>query len=178
MLNRIIGILTLKAPVYREVAEDQNATGQAAIIVIIMSLFSGILGGVIFGAVGSSLPPGTVPAGSPIGFAIRTIISNIISWLIGGWVFAFVSTTFFGGRTNTGEMLRVFGFTQIFRILSIIPCLGDLIGLILSVIGAVIGIREASEFDTTKAILTGVVGLIILIIVGAVIGLIFGLVGL
>ncbi len=48
----------------------------------------------------------------------------------------------------------------------------------MSVIGAIIGIREASEFDTTKAILTGVVGFIVLLIVGGIIGLILGAVGL
>jgi hypothetical protein len=178
MLDRIMGVITLKPTTYRQIADDQNATGQAAIIVIVVAVITAIVGGVLLSAVGPSLPPGTVPVGSPVGFAIRSIISAIISWLVGAWVFAFVSTTFFGGRTNTGEMLRVFGFTQVFQLLGIIPCLGAIVGLILSVIGAIIGIREASEFDTTKAVLTGIVGLIILIIVGVVIGLILSPLGL
>ncbi len=178
MLDRIMGVITLKPATYREIADDQNATGQAAIIVVVMALISGIVGAAVLAAVGSSLPAGTASAGSPVGFAIRGIINTIIYWLVGSWVFAFVSTTFFGGKTNTSEMLRVFGFTQVFQILGIVPCLGAIVGLILSVIGGIIGIREASEFDTTKAILTGVVGFIVLLIVGAIIGVILGAVGL
>lgn len=179
MLDRIIGVVTLKPSTYREIADDQNATGQAAIIVVVMALFSGIVGAIVLGAASSFLPPEAAgQAGSPIGTAIRTIINQIISWFIGGWVIAFVSKTFFGGKTNTGEMLRVFGFTQVFGVLGIIPCLGTIAALVLSLVAAVIGIREASEFDNTKAILTGVVAFVILLIVGSVLGLLFGLVGL
>ena len=176
MLDRLMGVITLKPAVYREIAEDKNATGTAAIIVVVMALFSGIVGAIVLSAMSSSLPPGT-QIGSPIGSAIRTIIIAILSWLIGGWVIAFVSKTFFGGKTDTGEMLRVFGFTQIFQVIAIVPCIGTIIALVLSLIGAVIGIREASEFDTTKAILTGIVAFVILLIVGAILGVILAFLG-
>jgi hypothetical protein len=176
-MDRIIGVLTLKAPVYKEIAEDKNATMTAAIIVVVMAIITGVLGAVVLGVVGSGLPAGT-PGTNPVVFAIKTIIQAIISWLIGGWVIAFVSKTFFGGKTDTMEMLRVFGYTQIFQIIGIVPCLGTIVALVLSLIAAVIGIREASEFDTTKAILTGIVAFIVLLIVGVVLGLLLGLVGL
>lgn len=179
MLDRIMGVVTLKPPTYREIADDQSATGQAAIIVVVMAFFSAIVGAIILIAVGSMLPPEAMrQAGSPVGTAIRTIINSIISWLIGSWVIAFVSKTFFGGKTNTGEMLRVFGYTQVFGILNVIPCLGNIAALVLSLVAAVIGIREASEFDNTKAILTGVVAFVILLIVGGILGMLFALVGL
>lgn len=178
-MDRIMGVLTLKAPVYRQIADDQNATTTAGIIVVVVALLQGILGAAIIGALGAQLPqaPGLAASLNPITFAIRTIISAILGWLIVSWVFAFVSKTFFGGKTNTGEMLRVFGYTQVFAIIGIIPCLG-IIGWILSIIGAIIGIREASEFDTTKAILTGIIGFVVLIIVGAIIGIVLAAVGL
>lgn len=178
-MDRIMGVLTLKAPTYRQIADDPNATTPAAIIVVVVALLQGILGAVVLQSLGSQLPatPGFAAATSPVGFAVRTIVSAILGWFIASWVFAFVSRTFFSGKTNTSEMLRVFGFTQVFAILGIIPCLG-IIGLILSVVGAVIGIREASEFSTGNAILTGIVGLLALIVVGVVIGLILGAVGL
>ncbi|MCX7840876.1 MAG: YIP1 family protein, partial [Anaerolineae bacterium] len=103
--------------------------------------------------------------------AISTVINTIIGWLIVSAVFAFVANAL-GGKTNTGEMLRVFGYTQIFQVLNIIPCLGAIAALVLSIIGAIIGIREAAEFSTGKAVLTGVIGLVILFIVGMVVGLI------
>ncbi len=182
MVDRLIGIITLKPPVYREVAHDENATTQAAIIVIVMAIFSGVVGGLVLSAVGSSLPPEAQAqagaAANPVAFAIRTIITAIISWLIGAWVIAFVAKTFFGGQTNTGEMLRVFGFTQIFQVIAIIPCIGAIVALVLSIIGAIIGIREASGFDTTKAILTGIVAFVALIIVSFVLGAILAIFGL
>jgi hypothetical protein len=176
MVNRLLGVITLKAPVYREIAEDKNATGQAAAIVIIMALITGIVGAALLAAFGSALPVGT-PTASPVGAAVRTIIIAIVGWLVGGWVLAFVAKTFFGGKTDTGEMLRVYGFTQIFQILAIIPCIGWLIALVLSLIGAVIGIREAAAFDTTKAILTGVVAFVILLIVSVILSLALAFLG-
>lgn len=166
MMDRLMGVLTLKAPVYKEIAEDKSATTTAAIIVVVMALLSGILGAVVVGAVAPSVPGGP----SPLGFAVRTIVSAIIGWLVGSWVIAFVANLF-GGKTDTGEMLRVFGFTQIFNILAIVPVCGSIAGLILSIIAAVIGIREAAGFGTDKAILTGIVAFIVLLIVGAVVSI-------
>lgn len=178
-MDRIMGVLTLKAPVYKQIAEDENATTTAAIIVVVMAIFAGVVGAVLLGVVGSSLPPEQMAqAGTPLGTAIKTIINAIVGWLIGSWVIAFVAKTFFGGKTNFGEMLRVFGYTQIFQVFAIVPCLGTLVALILSLIGAVIGIREASEFSTGKAVMTGLVAFVILLIVGAVIGMALALVGL
>jgi hypothetical protein len=112
-MNRIMGVLTLKAPIYKEIAEDQAATTTAGIIVVVMAIIGGILGAVMVVLIGSSLPPEQVAQmGSPIKVAINTIVNTIIGWLIGSWVIAFVSKTFFGGKTNFGEMLRVFGYTQ------------------------------------------------------------------
>ncbi|MGE5139657.1 MAG: YIP1 family protein [Rudaea sp.] len=179
VIDRIVGVLTLKAPIYREIADDETATSQAAAIVVVMAVLTAAIGAALVGAFGSALPQGfTAAATSPVNFFIRTVISNILNWLIGAWVIAFVSTTFFGGKTNMWEMARVFGYTQIFTIIAVIPCLGWIVGIILSLIGAVIGIREASEFDTTKAILTAVVAFIAVLIVGLIIGTLLGLVGL
>lgn len=169
-MERILGVITFKAPVYKEIAEDQNATTTAAIIVVVMAIFGGVLAAIAVGLAGAGLPAGA-SAGSPIRVAISTVINAIIGWLIGSAVFAFVANAL-GGRTNTGEMLRVFGYTQIFQVLNIIPCLGAIAALILSVIGAIIGIREAGEFSTGKAVLTGVIGLVILFIISMVVGLI------
>jgi hypothetical protein len=47
---------------------------------------------------------------------------------------------------------------------------------ILSIIGNVIGIREAAEFDTTKAILTAIIaGVIVFIVVAVLTGLFVGI---
>ena len=176
LMNRLMGVLTLKAPTYREIADDKNGTTTAGIIVVVMALLSGILSFLFAGAIGAAI--GQAAPVNLLGSAIRTIVSVIVGWFVGSWVFAFVSKTFFGGKTDTGEMLRVFGYTQIFSILNVVPVCGSLVALVLSVIAAVIGIREASEFDTTKAILTGLVGFVVLLVVGFIVGAVLAVVGL
>ncbi len=176
MLGRIMGVVTLKAATYREIADDENATGQAVIIVIVMALYSGIVVAAALALLSSSLPPGTV--GSPLGPGFRNIISTISVWLVGSWVFAFVSTRFYGGKASTGEMLRVFGFTQVFQVLVVFPLFGAIVRFALIVISAIIGVREAAEIDTAKAVLTGIVGFIVLYAVDAVTGAVIGGVGL
>ena len=179
MLNRIMGVAMLKAPVYREIADDQNGTSQAAIIVVVMAVIGGILGAISIVLASSFITDSAQLAqlGSPVGTAIKTIVNAILGWLIGSWVMATVAGAF-GGKTNTGEMLRVFGFTQVFQILAVVPCVGTIAALALSIVGAIIGIREAAEFDTTKAVLTGVVGFIVLMIVSTIVGLVLAVVGL
>ena len=171
-MDRIMGVLTLKAPVYRQIAEDQSATTTAAIIVAVVSLISGVVGAVVLSTIGNQLPqtPGGVSATNPILYAIQTIILGLIGWGVGSWVMGFVGNAL-GGKTNTGEMLRVFGFASIFNLLGIIPCLG-IIGWILGIIATVIGIREAAEVSTGKAIVIGIVGFIAILVVSAILGII------
>lgn len=177
MMDRLIGVLMLKAPVYKQIAEDKSATTTAAIIVVVMALLTGVIGVIAFSVLGSTLPPGT-PTPSFLGSIVRSLLGGILSWLVGSWVIAFVAKTFFGGKTDTGEMLRVFGFSQIFSILGIVPVCGAIVGLILSLIAAVIGVREAAGFDTMKAVLTCVVAFIALLIVGAIVTAVMAVTGL
>lgn len=185
LINRLQGIITLKAPIYKEVAEDVSATRQAVLVVIISGLLAGLGqglapqisvvngqvqqsgGGLIFGLAG----------------AVFGTIANLIGWAIGGWLTSFVATKFFQGQTNTNEMLRVTGFTRIFNavgLLAFIPGLGaiaGLVGAVLGIIGNVIGIREAAGFDTTKAILTAIiVGVIVFVVVALITSICAGII--
>ncbi|MCC7162885.1 MAG: YIP1 family protein [Anaerolineae bacterium] len=175
-MDRIMGVLTLKAPVYRQIAEDSNATSTAAIIVAVVSLISGVVGAIVVSTIGNQLPatPGGISPTNPIMYAIQTIVLGFIGWGVGSWVMGFVGNML-GGKTNTGEMLRVFGFASIFNLLGIIPCLG-LIGWILGIIATVIGIREAAEVSTGKAVAIGVIGFVAILIVSVVIGIVLGLI--
>jgi hypothetical protein len=176
-MDRIMGVITLKAPVYRQIAEDQSATTTAAIIVAVVSVVAGVVGAVFLSALGASLPAAPGQSLNPIGFALRTIIAGLVGWVVGSWAMAFAAKTFFGGKTNTGEMLRVYGFASIFGIIALIPCLG-IIAVILEIIAVIIGIREASEFTTGKAIMTGIVGFIVVLVVGWLIQAVLGIFGL
>jgi len=178
MMDRLMGVLTLKAPVYKAIAEDTSATTTAGIITVVMGVLGGVLGAMALSLAGSSLPPEQVAAmGSPVKIIVSTILNTIIGWLVGSWVLAFVAKMF-GGKTDFGEMLRVFGFAQIFQVLNIVPCLGTLLAFFGSIAAAVLGIREAAGFDTVKAILVGIVGFIALFLVSIVIGMILAPLGL
>jgi len=179
MLNRIMGVITLKAPTYREIAEDQAATTQAAIIVVIATLIQGFFQGLVkVGQQGAV----SVHVGNAIIGAILGVILGLIAWLFTSWVLAFVAGAL-GGKTNTGEMMRVTGYVQVFSLVSVLSvlvlitpllgCLTGLVGLIvaiLSLIGYLIGVREAAEFTTGKAFVTAIVAAIVNFIIIVVIG--------
>ena len=154
MFNRILRAVRLDPTVYREVAEDEGAMSQAAIIVIVVTLLS---------AIGSSIAADS--------FILSTLVSWITAIVIGwiGWAVLtyFIGTYVFKGRSSIAEMMRVLGFASAPRLLGIfgvIPCLGliaALIGAVLSFIAGFIAVREAMEFDTGNAILTVLISWVI-----------------
>lgn len=187
MLDRIIGVITLKAPTYRAIADDQTATTQAAVIVVIAALVRGFFQGLV------QVSEGTVSANVVGGIvsAIVAVILGLIAWAFTSWVLALVAGAL-GGKTNTGEMLRVTGYVAVFNLVAILnilalvsvalACVAGLIGLIvaiLSLIGYVIGVREAAEFTTGNAIITSIIAAIVNFVIvgligGAVIGVVIG----
>ena len=73
-----------------------------------------------------------------------------------------------------GEMMRVLGFAYAPQVLSIIPCIGWLVGSIWSLIAAFIAVRQGLDLDNTKAFLTIIVGFVAIVLISAVLGIIFG----
>jgi hypothetical protein len=179
-MERIMGVITLKAPVYKNIASDPAATPQARNVVIIVAILAAVFNGATGIIFGNGLLSGIV-------LAIIGLVSVLISWFVGAWALAFVAKTFFKANTETPNMLRVTGFTSVFQVvtyvLGLIPCIGALaalIGSIMQIIGNIIGVREASGLDTTKAILTAIIaGVVVFIIVSilAAIGALLGVGG-
>ncbi|GIV85968.1 MAG: hypothetical protein KatS3mg052_2975 [Candidatus Roseilinea sp.] len=154
LFERLQGIVTFKAPVYREVAHDQNALLPAAIIVVVTTLLIGVVSGLLSG---------------PLGF-VGAIPGALIGWLLGSWLAAFVASRLFRGQTNTTEMLRILGHTYVFQILVIIPFVGSIITLVLSIVATVLAIREAAGLDTQKAILTAIIASVITFVLSLILG--------
>jgi hypothetical protein len=188
-MNRIMGVITLKAPIYREIADDPNATTPAAIITAVVGLIAGFFQGLVSlnpqtGAVSANVTGAVISA-------IIIVILTLIAWFVSAWVLAFVAK-WFGGKTNTQEMLRVTGYVNIFGLVAILtvlalitPALGCIAGLIgfviaiLRLIGYIIGVREAAEFSTGNAIITAIIAAIINFLIVAVVGgVIAGAIGL
>ncbi len=173
MFGRMKRAVMLEAKLYEEVESDASLNQEALLIVVATAVASGLgafIGGLIGGAFGQAL----------LGMVVA-IVLGIVNYYIWSYVTYFVGTSFFGGTADPGEMLRVLGYAhtpQLLGLLSFIPCVGWLISLaalVLSLIAAVIAIREALDFDTGKAVITAIIGWAIIFVINLVVNLVLGL---
>jgi hypothetical protein len=172
MIERIIGVVTLKPAVYKSIAEDPAATTEAWIIFAVVTVITAFIGGI-----------GT----NVIWPVIVGLVIGAIALYFTAFVLAKVAVAL-GGKTDTAEMLRISGYVSVFGIVGVLNivvlispallCVTSIISLavvVLRIIGFVIGVREAAEFSTTNAIITAIVAavvnfIIVTLIGGAIIG--------
>ena len=114
MLARIIGVFKLSASTFEEIEHNTSLTLPAALIVVLVSLVSGVGNGLFNGFIHKSFFSGF----------IGSLIGVIFGWLLWSAVTWFVGTRFFKGEADLGQMLRVIGFAYLPMLLSIIPCVG------------------------------------------------------
>lgn len=159
LTQRMIGAAMLDVSVYEEVEGDHGATGQAAAVVAIVAVCA---------AIGAS--------GGGIRGIIGAVVSAFVSWFLWAALTWLIGTRLFRGTATVGELLRTLGFAMapgVLYILGIIPILGGLIGFVVwiwTLVAGVIAIRQALDFDTTKAVLTAVISWIVVIVVRLVLG--------
>lgn len=174
MIDRIMRAIRLDFLVFREIAEDENAMTEAAIIVALVSFLAAVGAGI--GLVIAKADFGRVVGGFLYEWLIGGILLGWIGWSV---VTYFVGTMLFQGKTDIPEMMRVLGYAnapKLLGLLGFIPCVGWVItiaGLILALIAGVLAIREAMEFDTGKAIITVVISWFVTLVVYFPIRLIF-----
>ena len=84
----------------------------------------------------------------------------------------FVGTRLFKGQADLGEMLRVIGFAYLPMLLSIIPCIGGVIGILWTLTAGFIAIRQGLDLDNMKAFLTVLVGAVFYIALTAILNVI------
>jgi hypothetical protein len=154
MLERIIGVFKLDSGTFEEIEHDQGATGQAAIVVIVVALL-GAIGSGIYGSF----------SGGFLGSFFSALIAVVIGWVLWSGVIYIVGTTIFGGKADLGEMLRVVGFAFAPQALGIIPCLGALIGAIWSLAALYVAVKQGLDIDGGKAIGTILIGFVLYLVV-------------
>jgi len=164
MLARIIGVFKLNSQTFEEIEHNTSLTLPAALIVLIVALISGLGNGLFNG-----LRSGDKTF---VGGFISSLVGVILGWLIWSVVTWFVGTRLFKGQADIGEMLRVIGFAYSPMVLSIIPCIGGIIGLLWALAAGFIAVRQGLDLDNTKAFLTVVVGAVLYIILTVVLNLI------
>src|SRR5215213_795975 len=166
-VDRIIGAIRLDPATYEEVEHDTNATWQAALVVAVAAIFSGVgsSGGQTQGLVGG-------------------ILASVVFWAIFA-LFAYLVGAYLlkGPQTSAtfGEVLRTLGFSyapSLFAILGLIPGIGFLftfIAAIWSLIASVIALRQALEVSTGRAVAVVVVAFLAMFVVLAVIVAVLGI---
>ncbi|HEX5939886.1 MAG TPA: YIP1 family protein [Dehalococcoidia bacterium] len=166
MVDRMIGAARLDQHAYEDVERDEDATAQAAIIVVLAALAAGI---------------GALDGG--IDALIGLVIAGIFGWLVYAAVAYFVGTRFFAGTetaSSVGELLRTLGFAQTPRlllVLAFIPVLGILLSIAVFfwiLLTTVVAIRQALDFSTGRAVATAIVSVLVLFVVQLIVVLIFG----
>lgn len=161
IVNRMIRAAKLDVNLYEEVEANTGLTSQAIAVVVI----AGIAGG-IGGALGSLISG----HGSFFGSLILNPITTAIGYLIWAALTYLVGTTLFQGTADYGEMLRALGYSyapQVLSLVSFVPCVGPILsfaGGIWSLVASVIAIRQALDFDTTKAIITVAIGWVVVVV--------------
>ncbi len=169
MLERIIGVFKLDRKVFAEVERDESATTQAAIVVAIVAALSVV--GTILQVLINLVRGGKMELGATLLSIIVTFVVTFINWAIWAGVTYLIGTKLFKGTATMGEMLRVIGFAYAPRMLSIIPCIGGVIGAIWSLIASYLAVKEGLDLDDTGTIVTIVVGWLVTIVIGVILGM-------
>ena len=178
LFPRMMRAAKLESQLYEEVEADSGAIGQALLVVVMASLSAGIGHGI------SSLIKGG-PGGVGLFFTslVTGAIGSLIAWFIFSLLCFWLGTTLFKGpntKSTLGELLRVLGFADSPALLNIfvfIPFIGPIIPfvtMVWTIIASVIGVRQACDFTTGRAVGTVIVAAIIPFIILVLIGMMVG----
>ena len=166
ILDRANRVIRLDHTVYREIGNDPAATVEAAVVVAVVAVASGL------GAVTDSF-----------GRVIVAILGAFIWWGVFSFFTYFFGKNIFGTpttQTTTESLLRTQGYAQAPRVLAIfgiIPILGWIVAFVASIIGlvtAIYAIRETLGISTGRAIVIGIIAAITSFIALLILSLIFG----
>jgi hypothetical protein len=173
MFNRVTRAAMLDVNLYEEVEADTSLNQEALIVVVLVSIAGGI------GSFVTSLLNQDI--GAALVSLLVTIVLGVVSYYIWSYITYFVGTKLFNGTADPGELLRTLGYAsgpRAVALLGFIPCVGGLAGLvgaIWALVTSVIAVRQALDFDTTKAVLTSIIGWVIALAISLIVGVVFGI---
>lgn len=140
--QRLYGALTLRAKTFEEVEHDAQATGQAALVVLMAALSSGASVAGLFG----------------LGGMLQQTLIAIVAWAVSAAVIWFIGTKILPGRRTeggVGQLLRTLGFAHapiVCSVLAAVPLVGWVVRLVLwpwALLAIVVAVRQALDYDDT-----------------------------
>lgn len=159
LFNRMVRAARLQPALYEEVEADKAATGQALLVVILVSVATGV---------GHGLEALLISGGGRFIYGLLFgVAAAITGWLL--WaLFAYIIgvSILKGPQTSStwGELLRTMGFAStpgLLRIFAFIPVVGGVIAFVGSVwrlIATIIAVRQALDFSTWRGIIVTFIG--------------------
>jgi hypothetical protein len=172
LLERMMRAARLDSNLFEEVEADLNATSQAATVVGIVALCSGLGSAISLAMAGQT--------GTAVLAFIGGIVMSFVGWIAWSYITYWIGTSMFKGQATPGELLRTIGFAQtpgVLSILSFIPILGGLVGLavfVWMIVAGVIALRQALDITTGQAVITAIVGFIPMFLLYCLVGLVVG----
>jgi hypothetical protein len=172
IIIRVMRAALLDRELYREVEADSSLNQEALLVVLVVSLASGIstfIGNLIIQEFGAAV----------LGLLVSSAV-GVANYYIWAYVTHFIGTNMFKGEAEPGELLRVLGYASGPRLLSLlgfITCLGPLVsfaGGVWALAAGFIGARETLDLDTTETLVSVVLGWLAILIVS---GLVTGILG-
>lgn len=160
MLQNMMRASMLDRAFYNIVEDDSKYNGQAGAVVVVAA---------ITGAINAAFGAGDDPV---IRMALYAILAGVVGWLLYSGIATVVGNAI-GGDTDFGQTSRVLGFAQAPMVLQVIPLIGWPIGSVLMLIASVVGLREANDFSTGKALGTAIIGWVIFSIARGFLGGVF-----
>ena len=160
IVDRMMGAARFDIATYEEVEADTTATGQAAIVVVLVALAS---------AIGALREGGT--------YVLIALVGALVGWAVWAGVTYLIGDKLLGGTATWGELLRTLGFAQapgILLALGILPLLGSVVRVVVAfwlLAAGIVAIRQALDVGTGKAVITAVLGWLALLLVNVLLGI-------
>ena len=173
MIANVRRAMSLDRTFYQEVAYNERYSQEALMVVIVAAVLTGIgsfLGGVFGGNFGGAL----------LGL-IGGVIWTVVGYYIWAYIVQFVGKAMFQGQATVPELLRTLGYAygpMALGVFSFIWCVGPLIAFVGSIWSLVCGffaVRETHRLSDGQAIVTVVIGWLIVFLVTMAVGLVFGI---
>jgi len=165
MVTNVRRAMSLDRAFYQEVAEDERYNREALMVVVVAAALTGI-GGFL----------GSLLLGNPLR-ALLALVAGIVMAVAGYYVWAYLvqilGKAMFQGQATAPQLLRTLGYAYgatALGVLSFVPCIGWIFALgggVWSLVCGFFAVRETHRIRDGQAIVTVLVGWLVVGIISA-----------